>query len=39
VGNLDDARELLQVFEAYRLPDGERRMLAGRASHAREGEE
>jgi predicted dehydrogenase len=29
-GNLEDARELLQVFEAYRLPDGQRRVITGR---------
>jgi Predicted dehydrogenases and related proteins len=28
VGNLDDARELLRVFEAYRRPDGQRYALA-----------
>jgi hypothetical protein len=28
-GNLADARELLQIFEAYRLPDGQRRVITG----------
>jgi predicted dehydrogenase len=29
-GNLDDARELLQIFEAYCLPDGQRRTIISR---------
>lgn len=37
LGNLDDARELLQVFEAYRLPDGQRRMIAGAGNGEQEG--
>lgn len=29
IGTLDDARELLEIFEAYRLPDGQRRNIGG----------